>query len=62
MYEAQRQERAELARDMLDDSDEEERKPKKKIETLDDALNVKYRNQIFITIRGYLDCDLEIAA
>jgi hypothetical protein len=47
---------------MCDDSDEDEKKPKKKIENLDDAMDAKYRNQIFITIRGLLDCDLEIAA
>lgn len=62
MYEAQRQERAELAKDMLEDSDSDEKKPRKKIESLDDALNVRYRNHIFITIRGLLDCELEIAA
>ena len=62
MYEAQRQERAELAKDICDDSDEEDKKPKKKIESLDDALDAKYRNHIFITIRGLMDCDLDIAA
>jgi hypothetical protein len=62
MYEAQRQERAELAKDMCDDSDEDEGKPKKKVESLDDALDAKYRNHIFITIRGFMDCDLDIAA
>jgi hypothetical protein len=47
---------------MLEDSDSDEKKPRKKIESLDDALNVRYRNHIFITIRGLLDCELEIAA
>jgi hypothetical protein len=46
---------------MMEDSDEDS-KPAKKIESLDDLLNVKFRNQIFITIRGQLDCDLDIAA
>jgi hypothetical protein len=62
MYEAQRQERAKLGMD-IEDSDEDEKKPKKKkIESVEDALNAKYRNQIFITIRGMLDCDLDVAA
>lgn len=62
MYEAQRQQRAEFGKDMMDDSDEDDRKPVKKIESINDLLNVKYRNHIFITIRGQLDCDLDIAA
>lgn len=62
MYEAQRQERAEMGNDMLDDSSDEEKKPSKKVESIDDLLSVKYRNHIFITIRGQLDCDLDIAA
>ena len=47
---------------MCDDSDSDDGKPKKKIESLDDALDAKYRNHIFITIRGLMDCDLDIAA
>ena len=53
LNEAQRQERAGLNEDD-DDEDEDPRKkrPAKKIESVEDALDVKYRNQIFITIRG----------
>lgn len=63
LNEAQRQERAGMNEDDDDDDDDNrKKKPVKKIESVEDALDVKYRNQIFITIRGQKDCELDVAA
>ena len=63
LNEAQRQER-----EGMNDSDEDEddnprkKRPMKKIDSIEDALEVKYRNNIFITIRGKKDCEIDVAA
>lgn len=63
LIEAQRQERAGMDDDDDDEDDNPRKKrPAKKIESIEDALEVKYRNQIFITIRGQKDCELDVAA